>query len=149
MSLNIKIIKFASITQNNHVYEHTAESPTLKVSLNVRSPYRRQKRDFLIIRSSFRRSHIGIEIFTINIPTILPFSRLYRLFFTFLLSCDYIAYFLPFYLFATISPIFYFFTFLSFCDRLPSYLFATISPIFYLPIFLRSYRLSNNPYSLS
>jgi hypothetical protein len=56
MSLNAKTTKLASIMQNNHVYEYTAEGPTPKVSLNVRSPYRRQKRDS-IIRLSFRRPH--------------------------------------------------------------------------------------------
>jgi hypothetical protein len=135
MLLNTGITKFTSITQNNYVYEHTAEGPTPEVSLNIRSPYRRQKRDLSIIRLSFRRPYTRIEIPAVNIITFLPttltisyfftFLRLYRLFPIFLPSCDHIDYFLPF------------------------YLLAIISTISYLLTFLRSYRLLNNPYSLS
>jgi hypothetical protein len=86
----------------------------LKILLNVRSPYRRQKRDFSIIRSLFRRSlYTGIEISAINIITFLPttipylptFLRLYRLFLTFLRSHRLFSNFLPFYLLATILTI--------------------------------------------
>jgi hypothetical protein len=96
MLLNIEITKLAFITQNNYVYEHTAENPTPEMSLNIRSPYRRQKRDFSIIRSSFRRLlYTGIEIPAINT---LPSSRSYRLLPTFLPSCDHIDHFLHSYL---------------------------------------------------
>jgi hypothetical protein len=113
--LSAKIIKLASITQNNHVYEYTAEGLTLKVLLNIRSPYRRQKRDLSIIRSSFRRFlYTGIEIPAINIITFLP----------------------------TISTISYFLTFLR-CDYIDYLTFLTItSTISYLFAFLRPYRLS-------
>jgi hypothetical protein len=112
MLLNIGITKLAFITQNNHVYEHTAENPTLKVSLNVRSPYRRQKRDS-IIRLLFRQSYTGIEILAINIITFFPI----------------------------ISIISYFLTFLR-CDHTDYFTFLTIiSTISYLPTFLRSHRL--------
>ena len=114
MLLSTETIKFTSITQNNHVYEHTAEGPTLKVSLNVRSPYRRQKRDLSIIRSSFRRSHTRIEIPAINI---LSFFQSYRLF-----PISYFLATITFYFFATII----------------SYFFATILIISYLFIFLVS-----------
>ena len=116
MSLNTEIIKFASITQNNYVYEYTAEGPTPEMLLNVRSPYRRQKRDFSIIRSSFRRSlYTGIEIPAIN--TIIFFSITSTIsyllttiptisyFFTFLLSCDHIDYSLTFYFFFFLTTI--------------------------------------------
>jgi len=92
VSLSAGTTKLASITQNNHVYEHTAEGPTPEVSLNVRSPYRRQKRDLSIIRSSFRRPHTGIEVPTI-IPTTLPSFRSHPLLPTFLRSTT--SYFLP------------------------------------------------------
>jgi hypothetical protein len=99
------------------------------MSLNVKSPYRRQKRDLSIIRSLFRRFHTGIKILTI-IPTILPSSRSHRLLSTFLPSYHIIDFFLPS------------------CDRinyfLSSYLLATASTISYLLTFLRSYRLLPN-----
>jgi hypothetical protein len=112
MLLSTGIIKLASITQNNHVYEHTAEGLTSEVSLNIRSPYWRQKRDS-IIRSSFRRPYTGIEIPTINTITFLSIT----------------------------STIFYFSTFLR-CDYTDYLIFlTTISTISYFPTFLRSYRL--------
>jgi hypothetical protein len=121
VSLSAGTTKLASITQNNHVYEHTAEGPTPEMSLNVRSPYRRQKRDS-IIRSSFRRSHTGIEVFTI-ISITLPFFRSYPL--------------LPifFYFFATISIISYLSIFL------PHYRFflTFLRPYRLFPTFLPSY----------
>jgi hypothetical protein len=104
VSLSTGITKLAFITQNNHVYEYTAEGPTSKVLLNVRSPYRRQKRDLSIIRLLFRRSYTRVEVFAI-ISIILPSFRSHRLFPIFLFSCDHIDYFLPFYLFAIISII--------------------------------------------
>jgi hypothetical protein len=123
--LSTGTIKLAFITQNNHVYEYTAEGLTPEMSLNVRSPYRRQKRDLLIIRLSFRRPYTRIEIPAINTIIFFPtisiifylstFSRSHQLFLIFLSSCDYIDYFL----------------------------------ISYLPTSLRSYRLPNNLYSLS
>jgi hypothetical protein len=126
MSLSARITKLMFITQNNHVYEYTAEGPTPEVLLNIRSPYRRQKRDFSIIRSSFRRSlYTGIEIFAINTTTFLPITSTI------------------FYLLAIISITFYLSTFL------PSYDHIDYSLISYLPTFLRPYRLSNNLYSLS
>jgi hypothetical protein len=134
--LSAETIKLTFITQNNHVYEYTAESPTPEVSLNVRSPYRRQKRDFSIIRLLFRRSHTRIEILAINIITFLPIISI-----TFYLSPDYIDYFLSSYFLAIIPIICYF---------LPSYFLAIIpitSTTSYLPTFLRLYRLY--PYSLS
>jgi hypothetical protein len=162
MLLNIGIIKLIFITQNNHVYEHTAEGPTPEMLLNVRSPYRRQKRD-LIIRSSFRRSYTGIEIFAINIITFLPTISTISYFPTFL-RCDYIDYLTFLTITSTISYLsifllYYrlFFTFLRShrlfsifllsCDRLlftflPSYLFPTILTISYFPTFLRLHRLS-------
>jgi hypothetical protein len=107
MSLNAKTTKLASITQNNHVYEHTAEGPTPKVSLNVRSPYRRQKRDLSIIRSLFRRPlYTGIEILAINIITFLP-------------TTSTTSYFLPSYLLAIISTTSYLPAFLR-PHRLPT-----------------------------
>jgi hypothetical protein len=154
MSLNVKTTKLASITQNNHVYEHTAEDPTPEMSLNIKSPYRRQKRDFSIIRSLFRRSYTKIEIPAIN--TI-----------TFLSTIPTTFYFLPFYLFATISIISYLSIFLrsyrlfpTFLRSTISYLLAIISTISSLLTFLRPHRLSitdihivdlsrNNLYSLS
>jgi hypothetical protein len=82
------------------------------MSLNIRSPYRRQKRDS-IIRLSFRRSYIGIEILAINIITFL----------------------------LIISTISYFPTFLR-CDYIDYLTFLTItSTISYFSTFLRSYRL--------
>jgi hypothetical protein len=123
MLLSAETIKLASITQNNYVYEHTAEGLTPEILLNVRSPYRRQKRDFSIIRSSFRRSHTRIEILAINITTFLStistilLPSCDRLFLIFLSFCDHIDYFLSF------------------------YFLATISTISYLSIFLRLYRL--------
>jgi hypothetical protein len=113
------------------------------VSLNIRSPYRRQKRDFLIIRLSFRRPYTGIEISAI-IPTTSYFSP------------DHIDYFLSSYLFAItlitsyfptflshyrlfltfLRPHRLFLTFLSFCDHidyiLPFYPLAATSTTFYL-----------------
>src|ERR1700722_15523384 len=114
MSLNTGITMLTFITQNNHVYEYTAEGLTPEVLLNVRSPYRRQKRDLSIIRSLFRRPYTGIEILTINIPiSYFPtFLRKYRLFLTFLSSSDYIDYFLLCYLLTIILTISYLFTFL-------------------------------------
>jgi hypothetical protein len=113
--LSAKIIKLASITQNNHVYEYTAEGLTLKVLLNIRSPYRRQKRDLSIIRSSFRRFlYTGIEILAINIITFLP-------------TISIISYFLP--------------SYLLIISLISSYLFATVSTIYYLLTFLRPHRL--------
>jgi hypothetical protein len=91
--LSIRTTKLASITQNNHVYEYTAEGPTPEVLLNIRNPYRRQKRDFSIIRLLFRRPYTRIEIPAINTTIYLP--------------PDYIDYFLPFYLLAIISTIYY------------------------------------------
>jgi hypothetical protein len=144
--LNTGTIKLASITQNNYVYEHTAENPTPKMSLNVRSPHRRQKRDLSIIRSSFRRPHTRVEIPAINtlpssrpllptflpscvaiIPTTLPSSRSHRLLPTFLPSYHIIDFFLP-----SCDHIDYF---------LPSYLLATTLTTSYLPTFLRLHRL--------
>jgi hypothetical protein len=154
MLLNIGTIKLTSITQNNHVYEHTAESSTPKVSLNIKSPYRRQKRDLSIIRSSFRRPHTRIEIPAINTITFLP-------------TTPTTSYFLPFYLLATISTTSYLPTFLRSHRLLPtflrsttSYLLTTTSTTSSLPTFLRPHRLPttdihivdlsrNNPYSLS
>jgi hypothetical protein len=148
MLLNAEIIKLAFITQNNHVYEYTAESPTLKVLLNVRSPYRRQKRDLSIIRSLFRRpywnrntcNHTDYLIFLpTTSTTLLSFYDWLFLIYYFLPSCDYIDHslfftflrshrlfltFLP-----TISTIFYF---LPFCDHIDYFLLFT---------FLRSHRL--------
>jgi hypothetical protein len=115
MLLSAETIKLTFITQNNHVYEHTAEGLTLKVSLNVRSPYRRQKRDLSIIRLSFRRPHTGIEIPAINT---LPSSRSHRLSY-YLLAIDY---FLPSYL--PPDRIDYF---LPYSRPLPSYLLAITS----------------------
>jgi hypothetical protein len=149
MSLNTGTTKLASITQNNHVYEYTAESPTPEILLNVRSPYRRQKRDLSIIRLSFRRPHIRIEIPTI-ISTILSFFRLYRLLPTFLsfyhiidsflFSCDRIDYFLLSYLFATILTISYLSIFLLYYRLFLTFLRSyRLFPIFFT--FLRLYRL--------
>jgi hypothetical protein len=116
MSLNTGTTKLASITQNNHVYEYTAESPTPEILLNVRSPYRRQKRDLSIIRLSFRRPHIRVEtpaitttiflptttsypLTTISTTSYLPtFLRLHRLLPIFLPSCGHIDYLLPTYI---------------------------------------------------
>jgi hypothetical protein len=95
--------------------------------LNVRSPYRRQKRDS-IIRSLFRRPYTGIEILTI-IPTILPFFRSHRLLLTFLPSCHIIDFFLPFcdyinYFLLSSRSHRLFLIFLPSCDRLfPVFLF--------------------------
>jgi hypothetical protein len=83
------------------------------MSLNIKNPYRRQKRDFSIIRSSFRRSlYTGIEIPAINIITFLPiipiipylptFLRSHRLLLTFLRSHRLFLNFLPSYLLAII-----------------------------------------------
>jgi hypothetical protein len=116
------------------------------MSLNVKNPYRRQKRDLSIVRSSFRRPlYTGIEILTINIITFLPttsiisylfiFLRPYRLLPIFLSSYDHIDYFLP-----SCDHIDYF---LPFCDHIDYFLIS------YLLTFLRLYRLLNNPYSLS
>jgi hypothetical protein len=165
MLLNIRTIKLASITQNNHVYKHTAEDPTPKVLLNIRSPYRRQKRDLSIIRLSFRRPlYTGIEIPAINITTFLPTTLTTSYLPTFLRSHRLLPNFLPFYLLAidyfllsyllaTTSTTSYLPTFLRshrplptflpFCDHIDYFLTS------YLPTFLRSYRLPNNPYSLS
>jgi hypothetical protein len=122
--------------------------------LNIRSPYRRQKRDFSIIRLSFRRPHTRIEIPAINTITFLP-------------TISIISYFLLFYLLAIISTISYLFTFLrshqlffTFLRSIISYFLAIISTISSLLTFLRPYRLPttdihivnlsrNNPYSLS
>jgi hypothetical protein len=150
--LSARTIKLASITQNNYVYEHTAEGPTPEVLLNIRSPYRRQKRDLSIIRSSFRRPHWNrntcdytdyLTFLPITSTTLLPscdwllptsylptFLRSHPLFPIFLPFCDYIHYFLPFYLLATASTtsylppdhIDYF---------LPSYLLAATSTTYY------------------
>jgi hypothetical protein len=117
MLLNTKTTKLASITQNNHVYEHTAEGPTPEMSLNVRNPYRRQKRDS-IIRSSFRRPHTGIEIPAINTITFLPTTSTISYFPTFL-RYDYTDY-LTF--FTTISTISYLLTFLRLHRLLPTFL---------------------------
>jgi hypothetical protein len=106
--LSTGIIKLAFITQNNHVYEYTAESPTSEVLLNVRSPYRRQKRDFSIIRLLFRRLYTGIEIPAINIITFFPITSTISYFSTFL-RCDYTDYLI---FLTIISIISYFFTFL-------------------------------------
>jgi hypothetical protein len=126
MLLNARIIKLASITQNNHVYEYTAEGPTPKVLLNVKSPYRRQKRDS-IIRSSFRRPYTRIEIPAINtiisLPTILITSYLLPIISstsylpTFLPSCDHTDYFLSYYLLTITSTTSYLLTFLPFCEH--------------------------------
>jgi hypothetical protein len=112
MLLNTGTTKLAFITQNNYVYEHTAENLTPKISLNIKSPYRRQKRDS-IIRLSFRRFHTEIEIPAINIITFLPIT-LITFYFPIFLRCDYTDYL----------------TFLT-----------TILTISYLFTFLRSYRL--------
>jgi hypothetical protein len=164
MSLNTRIIKLASITQNNHVYEHTAESLTPKVLLNVKSPYRRQKRDFSIIRLLFRRFlYTGIEILAINtiifLPTtstisyFLPFyflaiSSIFSYLFTTASIISYLPIFLSHYwlFFTFLRPHRLFLIFLSSCDRLfPTFLFSYFLPITstisYLSIFLRSYRL--------
>jgi hypothetical protein len=144
MLLSTGTIKFASITQNNHVYEHTAEGPTPEMSLNVRSPYRRQKRDFSIIRSSFRRSlYTGIEIPTIDIITFLPitstipylptFLRSHRLLFNFLPSYLLAILSISFYLFATASIISYFFTFLRSHRLYPTFLFFCGYIDYFLP----------------
>ena len=66
MSLSAGTTKFASITQNNYVYEETVKRPTPEVSLSVRNLYRRQERIFSINRPSFRRPYLGIEISTVN-----------------------------------------------------------------------------------
>jgi hypothetical protein len=93
--------------------------------LNVRNPYRRQKRDS-IIRSSFRRSYTGIENTCDQYYYLPP---------------DHIDYFLLSYLLALrlyrLSYLFYDHIdyFLSF------YLFAITSTTFYLPAFLRPYWL--------
>jgi hypothetical protein len=126
MSLSAGITKLASITQNNHVYEHTAEGPTSEMLLNIRNPYRRQKRDLSIIRLLFRRPlYTGIEIPAINTTIFFPITST------------------TFYLLATIPTIFYFSTFLPSCDHID------YSLIFYFLTFLRLYRLPNNPYSFS
>jgi hypothetical protein len=143
--------------------------------LNIRSPYRRQKRDLSIIRSSFRRSHWNrntcdhtdyLTFLSITSITLLPSYD--RLLFTFLPSSR------PHRLLLTLLPTT---TFLPSCDRLlftflpssrphrllltflrPHRLLPTFLPSYdhidyfltsYLPTFLRSYRLPNNPYSLS
>jgi hypothetical protein len=144
MLLSTRTIKLAFITQNNHVYEHTAEGPTPKMLLNIRSPYRRQKRDLSIIRSSFRRSYTRIEIPAINIIIFLPitstipylltfllyyrlfliFLRSYPLFPTFLPFCDYIHYFLLFYLLAIASTTSYLFP-----DHIDYFLFSYLFAI--------------------
>jgi hypothetical protein len=152
MSLSARITKLAFITQNNHVYEYTAEDPTPKVSLNIRSPYRRQKRDFSIIRLSFRRpywnrntcDYIDYLTFLPITPTtsylfiFLPYHRFlptflrsHQLFPTFLLSCDHTDYFLISYLPTFLRSHRLFPIFLSSCDHidyfLPSYLLAITS----------------------
>jgi hypothetical protein len=122
------------------------------MSLNVKSPYRRQKRDLSIIRSSFRRPHTRIEIPATKIITFLPttsptsylptFLRPHRPLPTFLPSCDHIDHFLPSYLLATTSTTSYLLTFLRshrlLPNFLPSYLLATIpttkQPILTQPI---------------
>jgi hypothetical protein len=125
------------------------------VSLNIRSPYRRQKRDS-IIRLSFRRSYTGIEISAINTITFLPTTSTISYFSTFLRydHTDYLIFFsitsttfLPSY--DWLFPISYLFTFLPhyrlfltflrprrlfpiflpFCDRL----FSTFLPSYLLP----------------
>ena len=53
MLLSAGTIKLAFITQNNYVYEYTVQKPTPEVSLNVRNPYRRQKRTLLITDPHF------------------------------------------------------------------------------------------------
>jgi hypothetical protein len=115
--LSTEITKLASITQNNHVYEHTAEGPTPEILLNIRSPYRRQKRDS-IIRLSFRRPHTGIEIPAINIITFLPITSTISYFSTFL-RCDHTDYLI---FFTTISTISYFSTFLRLYRLFPIFL---------------------------
>jgi hypothetical protein len=129
VSLNIKITKLTFITQNNHVYEYTAEGLTPEMLLNVRSPYRRQKRDLSIIRLSFRRPHTGIEIFTINIITFLPITSTISYFLPF---CDHTDYFLFFYLLAIDY-------FLPSCDHIDyfffSYLLTAISITYYRHIY--------------
>jgi hypothetical protein len=127
--LNTGTIKLASITQNNHVYEYTAESPTPEMLLNIRSPYRRQKRDLSIIRLSFRRSlYTGIEIPAINTITFLP-------------TISTTSYFLPSYLLAITSTTSYFPTFLRYDHTDYLTFLTTTSTISYLPTFLRSHRL--------
>jgi hypothetical protein len=131
--LNAKITKLTFITQNNHVYEYTAEGLTPEVLLNIRSLYRRQKRDLSIIRLLFRRSYTGIEIFTINIITFLPTTSITFYLFIFLRSTT--SYF-PTFLRSTIS---YLPTFLrSTISYLLTFLRSIIS---YLLTFLRSHRL--------
>jgi hypothetical protein len=114
--------------------------------LNVKSPYRRQKRDFLIIRSLFRRPYTEIEIPAINIITFLPtISTTSYFLFSYLLAI--LSTFS--YLFATVSIIYYFFTFLR-----PYRLFIIFLPscdhidyfLFFYFLALRLYRLSYLPY---
>jgi hypothetical protein len=115
--LSTEIIKLASITQNNHVYEYTAEGPTPEVLLNIRSPYRRQKRDS-IIRSSFQRLYTGIEIPAINTIIFLLTTSTISYFFTFL-RYDYTDYLTFLTITSTIS---YFSTFLRSHRLLPTFL---------------------------
>jgi hypothetical protein len=120
------------------------------MSLNIKSPYRRQKRDFSIIRLLFRRSHTGIEILTINIITFfliististifylfifLPYHRLFPIFLPF---CHIIDFFLP-----SCDHIIDFFLFSYFLttSSTSSYLFATISSTFFY-FFLSFYHI--------
>jgi hypothetical protein len=111
MLLSVRIIKLASITQNNHVYEHTAEGPTPEVSLNVRSPYRRQK------TRPFDNQIIILTIFVYRNRNTCDQHHY--------LPPDYIDYFLLSYLFAITPTISYLSTFLRshrlFPTFLPSY----------------------------
>jgi hypothetical protein len=144
VSLSVGTIKLAFITQNNHVYEYTAESLTPEVLLNVKSPYRRQKRDS-IIRSLFRRPYTGIEIPAINIIIFLPTTSIIFYFLSSYLLTILLTFF---YLFATVLITYYFLTFLRphrlfiiflpSCDHIDyfllSYLFALrLSRLFYFP----------------
>jgi hypothetical protein len=135
MLLNTGITKFAFITQNNHVYEYTAESLTPEVLLNVRSPYRRQKRDFSIIRLSFRRPYWNRNICNhTDYLTFLPITST-----TLLPSCDWL--FLTSYLLIFL-PHYRFFPIFLRPYRLFLIFFSTTSTISYLFTFLRLYRLS-------
>ena len=128
MLLSTGITKLTSITQNNHVYEYTAEGPTPEISLNVRNPYRRQKRDFSIIRSSFRRFYRNWN--TCDYTDYLTFFPTTST--TLLLFCDWLLPTSYFTIFLRLTT-FYF---------LPSYLLATISTTFYLSRDYTDYFLS-------
>jgi hypothetical protein len=154
MSLSVKIIKLAFITQNNHVYEHTAEGPTLKVLLNVRNPYRRQKRDLSIIRSLFRRSYWNrntcdhTDYFTflpITSTTLLPSCD-------WLLPTSYLPTFLPHHrlllTFLRLHPLLL--TFLFSCDRLlPTFLSSYLLTISSTPSYLLAIDYSLSSYLLT